>query len=118
MADIHTLKSLPSKQAIHSVSSYIETFEEENFDFQQLLVSLKETIYKSNFMIEQDNLQWATTRGIDYFANPKLFAQAPLSYVCVFISEVFKNFEIEEINRRLPTLVLKNALQRLKSFTS
>ena len=67
-------------------------------------------------MTEQDNWQWALTRGIDYFEKPQLFAQAPLTYVCAFISEIFKNFEIEEIHRRLPKAVLQQALARLAFF--
>lgn len=117
MPHIHTLKPLPSKQAIQNVSSYSELFEDKNSDLQQLLISFKETIYNNNFIVEQDNLLWATTRGVDYFANPKLFAQAPLNYICVFISEIFKNFEIDEIMKRLPASVLQQALQRLKSFS-
>lgn len=117
MLHLHNTKYLPSIQAIQSVSAYREQLDNTNIDFKKLLISLKETVYKHNFMIEQDNFQWASTRGVDYFSNPKLFEQAPLSYVCAFISEVFKNFSIEEINKRLPKAVLQQALSRLAFFS-
>jgi len=116
MPQIHTLKFLPSTQAIQSVADYSELFAAESLDFKALLVSLKKTIFSNDFMIAQDNFQWALTRGVDYFNNPKLFAQAPLVYVCAFVSEIFKNFEIEEIHRRLPASVLHQALLRLNGF--
>ena len=116
MPHIHTIKFLPSAQAIQSVSGYSEQFDKEDMDFKELLISLKNTVIQSRFISEQDNAHWAVVHGVDYFHNPKLFAQAPLAYVCAFISEMFKNHEIEEISQRLPKSVLKQALQRLKSF--
>ncbi|WP_022941291.1 hypothetical protein [Psychromonas hadalis] len=59
------------------------------FDVKKLLIFLKKTIFKYHFMIAQDNVEWVVKRGVDYFNNSKLFALAPLSYVCAFISEIF-----------------------------
>lgn len=116
MQYIHSVKTLPSQQAIQSVSVYSNQFDQKDFDFQTLLISLKETIFRNSFMIESDHYLWASTRGRDYLDNPKLFAQAPLTHVCAFIGEIFKNFDIDEINRRLPSHVLQKALIRLNSF--
>ena len=116
MPHIHTLKFLPSREAINSISAFNDLLQNENVDFETLLIELKKSVFTNNFMIEQDNWQWLVTRGIDYFENSKLFAQAPLTYVCAFISEIFKNFEVEEINRRLPQAVLHQALARLAFF--
>lgn len=116
MPHIHTAKYLPSRQAIQSVALYSEQFNQTELDFNRLVVDLKKTVLETNFMVEQDNSYWATAHGMDYFHNPKLFAQAPLTYVCAFISEMFKGYEIEEIKQRLPVAVLEQALIRLKSF--
>ncbi len=116
MPHIHTIKFLPSAQAIQSVSGYYEQFEQQDSDFKALIIALKATAIKSRFIIEQDNAHWATMHGVDYFNNPKLFAQAPLTYVCAFISEMFKHYDVEEIYKRLPVAVLQQALLRLKSF--
>ena len=113
---IHTIKLLPSTQAIQAVSAYTEQLEDDSFDFTALLISLKNTAFDQGFMIEQDNSHWASTHGRDYFYNPKLFAHAPLVYICVFLSETFKNKEIEEVSANLPAPVLKQALQRLTCF--
>jgi hypothetical protein len=117
MTNIHTLKFLPSTQVIQTISAFSEELEDDRFDFKETLISLKETVLKHGFMNNQDHSIWAVTRGVDYFDNPKLFAQAPLTYVCAFISEIFKRFEIEEIYKRLPKIVLKQALSRLAFFS-
>lgn len=116
MPHIHTIKFLPSAQAIQSVSGYSDKFKQKDMDFKALLTSLKKTVIKSRFISQQDNAHWATVHGVDYFNNPKLFAQAPLAYVCAFISEIFKNNEVEAISQHLPVSVLQLALQRLKFF--
>lgn len=116
MTQIHSLKFLPEQSLINSIASYSDEFMAKDFNYFNVVEKLKATILNNNFMTEQDNWNWAKTRGSDYFHNPKLFALAPLTYVCAFLSEVFKNFDVEQINTLCPANVLQQALLRLKSF--
>lgn len=117
MNNIHTLKFLPSTQVIQNVSAFSVPLANDNLDFEEILVSLKKIVFKHDFISKQDNSRWASLHGSDYLENPKLFAQAPLTYVWAFISEFFKRYEVEEISKRLPKAVLQKALSRLAVFS-
>ena len=116
MHNIHKLSNLPSQKTINSIALLGQKFTSQKIEFTNLLVELETLIDESNFMIEHDNSQWMAKRGRDFFNNPKLFVQAPLTYVCAFLSELFKNREADEIESEIPPLVLYQALRRLQDF--
>jgi hypothetical protein len=116
MSQIHSLTCLPEQGSINSVARFSDYFMEKDFDYLKLIKSLKALILDNNFMVQQDHWHWVKTRGMDYCHNPKLFAYAPLTYVCAFLSELFKNFTVEQIKSSYPADVLRQALLRLKSF--
>ncbi len=96
MNNIHNLTILPKQQAINSVAALSQDFNSYSTDLSALLTKLKETILESKFMFGQNNSAWMSKRGRDFLANPKLFAYAPLTYICAFLGELFNNFEIKD----------------------
>lgn len=117
MKNIHTTKILPNQQAIESIAALSAEFSAKQFDRKVLLKHVKEAVLETKFMSEQDHAIWMTARGADYIANPKLFAAAPLTYICAFLGELFNNLEVEEIEKKVPQEAIEQALLRLKSFT-
>ncbi len=116
MGNIHTTKILPNQQSINSVAALSAEFSAKQFDSTVLLTHLKQTVLDTKFMKSQDNSAWMAVRGCDFIANPKLFAFAPLTYTCVFLGELFNNFEIEEIQEKVSPQVIEQALLRLSVF--
>lgn len=116
MHNIHKLSNLPCQNTINSIALLGQQFTSKQLQFDHLLIQLEAIMNDSKFMIEQDNSIWMSKRGRDFFNNPKLFAQAPLTYVCAFLSELFKNFDAENIESRVNPAVLHQALKRLQDF--
>jgi len=113
---MYNLSLLPKQYAINSVASLSDEFQQEHVDFKSSLTHLKSTLVDSGFMLEQDHRQWFSHHGIDYLHNPKLFALAPLNYICIFLSELFKLYDIEDIYKKVSRMTLKSALIRLTIF--
>jgi len=116
MDNIHQLNTLPEQKTINLIASYSNDFERENFDYHQLLEKLNNAILLSHFMEQQDNSAWMSHRGNDYLANPKLFAHAPLTYLCAFLSEIFRHNKLNEIERNIEANTFKTVLKRLNDF--
>ena len=116
MDNIHNLKILPEQQAINSVAALSREFHSDSLDLSTSLTKLKETITESRFMFGQNNAEWMLKRGTDFLANPKLFAYAPLTYICAFLGEIFNNSEINKIQEQIPHSVIQHALARLDDF--
>lgn len=116
MADIHALHSLPSQAAINSIAIYRFEFDRNPFNYTLLLKKLQKTFTELNFMNTQDNAIWMRERGGDYLSNPKLFCQAPLTYLCAFLGEIFKQYDLPELQEKLTPRILKSALTRLAEF--
>lgn len=122
MGSIHNLTILPEQQVINSVAELRREFNSDSFHLPVFLTKLKETIIESEFISSQNNgdwmSNWMSKRGPDFLANPKLFACAPLTYICVFLREIFHNFEVKEIQEQIPQKVIEHALARLDDFKS
>lgn len=116
MTNIHCLTMLPEQSVINNVAKVNQDFTKKDVNYVELLKKLKRVVISNRFLLEQDNSVWARTRGCDYLYNPKLFAYAPLTHVCAFISELCKHHEPERIKRRCPEPVLRHALSRLNHF--
>ena len=116
MSDLHTLHILPSQTAINSIADYRLEFEKPLFDYKKLLCDLKKALYELHFMYKYDHADWLRIRGIDYLANPKLFAHAPLTYLCAFLSEVFKHNKLSQIEKKISPSVFEAILKRLNEF--
>ena len=116
MCDIHALNILPSQTAIDSIATYRSEFDKDSFDYTQLLNKLKKAFYELNFMCKHDNADWMRERGHDYLSNPKLFGHAPLTYLCAFLGEIFKTYDLPELLEKVTPQILKCALTRLEEF--
>ena len=116
MCDIHALHILPSQVAINSIALYRKEFDKEFFDYTLLLKQLKNSISEHCFMGKYDNAEWMRERGADYLINPSLFSHAPLTYLCIFLAEIFKKYELVELVSKLTPQILKSALTRLNEF--
>jgi hypothetical protein len=116
MSNLHQLNILPEQRTINLIASYSNDFERDNFDYHQLLEKLHSTMSRSHFMDQQDNAAWMNHRGNDYLANPKLFAHAPLTYLCAFLSEIFKNNQLDDIERNIEPNIFEAILKRLNDF--
>ncbi|MEH6451718.1 MAG: hypothetical protein V7782_01640 [Psychromonas sp.] len=116
MSNIHSINGLPSQSAIDLIASYRAEFEKTTYDYALLLSKLKQDILKLEFMCQQDNQIWMMRRGRDYLDNPKLFNHAPLTYICVFLGEIFKEEDLNELEEKLTPEILENALIRLYEF--
>lgn len=116
MSNIHQLNTLPEQTTINLIASYSNDFEHKNFDYHQLLEKLHSTILRSHFMDQQDNAAWMNHRGHDYLANPKLFAHAPLTYLCAFLSEIFRHNKLSEIEKNIEANTFRAVLKRLNDF--
>lgn len=116
MTNIHSLSILPKQASINSVASFSDEFSKKDFNYPTLLEKMGVVIAKNNFMKEQDNSNWVSTRGSDYLYNPKLFAYAPLTHVCAFLGEAFKAVDTDRVKKSCPANVLQHALTRLKDF--
>lgn len=116
MSNIHQLEILPEKHAINLIASYSQEFEQDSFNYHQLLIKLHNAITHTEFMHSEDNSFWMRHRGCDYLSNPKLFKNAPLTYLCAFLAELFKQLQLQEIARKIPPNILQAALNRLHDF--
>jgi len=116
MQNIHNLKHLPSQYAIDLIADYHNEFQQNNLNYQQLLGTLQKDLCRLGFMLNADNQIWMLTRGNDYLSNPRLFENAPLTYICTVLSEVFKENDLIELAEKLPASALKQALVRLNEF--
>ncbi|WP_019613588.1 hypothetical protein [Psychromonas ossibalaenae] len=116
MTNIHKLAILPNQQSINLLAAFSNEFNSQHFDFTTVLSKLKKTILDSEFMNKHNNATWMATRGQDFLANPKLFASAPLTYICVFLGELFNNAEVAEIQEKISPNVIEHALKRLNDF--
>lgn len=116
MSNIHQLNSLPKQTTINLIASYQGDFKHDNFSYHQLLEKLQQTIMRNQFMNQEDNAAWMNHRGSDYLANPKLFAHAPLTYLCVFLSETFKHNQLSQIEKKISPAVFEAILKRLNDF--
>lgn len=116
MTNIHCLTMLPEQSKINNVASVNQDFSKKDFKYLELLKKLKGVIVANNFLLDQDNSKWVKTRGCDYLHNPKLFAYAPLTHVCAFLSEICKHNDPDRIKLRYPEPVLRQALSRLNHF--
>jgi len=116
MCDIHALYILPSQTAINSVATYRVKLNQEDLDYRQLLNEMKYTFDEHDFMCAHDNSQWMQCRGYDYLYNPKLFYRAPLTYICAFLSEIFKAHDLSELQEKLTPDILSCILTRLEEF--
>ena len=116
MGNLHQLDILPEQSTINLLASYSLEFECESFNYRQLLEKLNTTILRNNFMDQEDNAAWMNHEGNDYLRNPKLFANAPLTYLCAFLSESFKHPELHDIERKISPTTLKALLKRLNDF--
>ena len=116
MCNIHAIEIIPSQAAIDSIAIYRSEFDNESFDYNALLVKLKNVIHELGFMQKYDNAEWMQKRGSDYLANPKLFCNAPLTYLCAFLGELFNSYELDSLQEKLTPQILKCALTRLDQF--
>ncbi|MCP4321202.1 MAG: hypothetical protein GY951_11835 [Psychromonas sp.] len=116
MCNIHAVEIIPSQTAIDSIAFYQTEFDNESFDYNELLSKLKNVIHDLGFMKHHDNTEWMQKRGSDYLTNPKLFCNAPLTYICAFLGELFNKNELNELHEKLTPQILKCALTRLKQF--
>ncbi|WP_022941542.1 hypothetical protein [Psychromonas hadalis] len=116
MCNIHAIEIIPSQAAIDSIAIYRAEFDNESFDYQELLGKLKNVIHELGFMKKHDNAQWMQQRGGDYLTNPKLFCNAPLTHLCAFLGELFNKYELDELQEKLAPHILKCALTRLEQF--
>ncbi|WP_019614272.1 hypothetical protein [Psychromonas ossibalaenae] len=113
---IHTLAILPQQQVIDSVALFSHEFNNRNFDYIRFLTQLKQAVVESQFMADHDNSMWMQRCGCDFFTNPKLFVNAPLTYLCAFLGELFNNYEVKEIQEKVDASVIEQALLRLNAF--
>jgi hypothetical protein len=116
MSDIHQLNNLPKKSTINLITFYGAEFEHSRCNYHQLLAKLQNTILAGQFMDQEDNAAWMNHSGIDYLVNPKLFAHAPLTYLCAFLSETFKKKSLKQIERNIPPNVFQAIIKRLHDF--
>ncbi|TEW53885.1 hypothetical protein E2R68_10360 [Psychromonas sp. RZ22] len=116
MSNLYDLDILPPQNTINLIASYSKYFERESFNYPLLLEKLNATMLSSHFMEKQDNAAWMNHQGSDYIGNPKLFAHAPLTYLCAFLSEVFKQRQVKDIEKRIPPKIFRAALKRLNEF--
>jgi hypothetical protein len=116
MCNIHAIEIVPSQEAIDSIAIYRKEFDKDTFDYNELLGKLKNVIHELGFMKKHDNATWMQQRGSDYLSNPKLFSNAPLTYLCAFLGELFNTYKIEELQDKLTPQILECALTRLEQF--
>ena len=116
MSNIYNLSVLPDQYKINLIADFYDDFTEDCVDIEMLLANLKANMISSGLLSAENHQRWFFTRGMDYFYNPKLFAYAPLNCVCIFLSELFKLFNIDEISKNVPEMVIKCALSRLTDF--
>jgi len=116
MSNIHQLDNLPKQTTINLIASYRSDFGHKDFSYHQLLEKLQHIIIRHHFMDKEDNAAWMNHRGNDYLSNPKLFAHAPLTYLCAFLSETFKHNHLKQIEKKISPNVFEAILKRLNDF--
>ncbi|MCE2594087.1 hypothetical protein K6Y31_04590 [Motilimonas cestriensis] len=116
MNDIHKLEILPGAQALASVAAYQNTLSSDLTHYRAQLIELHNTMKSSGFSVPVDAAEWVRERGRDYLHNPKLFENAPLTYVCTLLSELFKNKSVDDICKTIAPATLNTLLARLNSF--
>ena len=116
MKNTHPLKRFPNQYAIDSIASYQYELAENYRDYEQLLGALKNDLNRLGFTPTDDNQRWMLNIGNDYLMNPTLFEHAPLNCMCVILSEVFKENDLDDLSVRLPASALKPLLTRFNEF--
>jgi hypothetical protein len=116
MCNIHEIEMIPNQVTINSIAAYRSKFDEEPVDYIELLVKLKGIIHELGFMEKHDNAKWMQQYGNDYLSNPKLFNNAPLTYICAILGELFNTYDINELQKKLTPQILESALTRLAQF--
>jgi hypothetical protein len=116
MHNIHALEIIPSQAVINSIAAYRTKLDNQSIDYKELLTELKNIIHELGFMEKHDNAQWMQKRGCDSLSNPKLFYNAPLTYICAFLGELFNTYEINDLQKKLTPQILECALTRLGQF--
>lgn len=116
MTNIHSLSDMPSQFAIDAIANYQYELEMDKLNYTNLLAKLKNDMDSLGFVFEDDNQIWMLRRGNDYLLNPKLFNHTPLTYICIFLTEVFKEKDIDKLAQKLPPATLQMALERLNEF--
>ncbi len=116
MSNIHALNILPHQDAINCIATYHSEFDNKTLDYTKLLEKLQQSIVDLNFMRTEDNALWMQQRGADYMTNPKLFKHAPLTYICAFLAEIFKQHDLESLPAKLTPPILRSLLNRLNEF--
>tara|TARA_R110001583_G_scaffold7720_8_gene37914 strand:+ start:13225 stop:13578 length:354 start_codon:yes stop_codon:yes gene_type:complete len=116
MCNIHAIEIIPNQTSIDSIAAYRAEFDGKPIDYKKILIQLKSIIHELGFMEDQDTEQWMQQRGGDYLSNPKLFCNAPLTCICAFLGELFNNYEIEALQKKLSPKILECALARLEQF--
>ncbi len=115
MNNIHKVELLPDSQALLCVAAYQTKFDDPA-DYQDVLKQLHNTIHQQGFIAKFDARDWMREQGRDYLSNPKLFENAPLTYVCAFLSELFKHQNVEKLAKQVKPETLKVVLKRLSAF--
>ena len=116
MCNIHAIEIIPSQIAINSIATYRSEFDNNELNYNDLLIELKSIILQQKFMQDHDTTEWMRKRGVDYLSNPKLFCNAPLTHLCAFLGELFNTYELEELQKKLSPEILECALTRLSRF--
>lgn len=116
MCNIHAMEIIPSQTSINLIAVYRAEFDNEYLNYHELLENLQDIIHEQGFMDTHDTAEWMQQRGIDYLINPKLFCNAPLTYICAFLGDLFNSNELEYLERKLSPQILKSALTRLEQF--
>lgn len=116
MGNLHQLDILPEQSTINLIASYSAEFDSDSFNYHQLIEKVNSTILGNDFMTQEDNADWMNHEGYDYIRNPKLFSNAPLTYLCAFLSESFKHSDIQDIERKISPTTLQAILKRLNDF--
>lgn len=116
MNDIHKLEILPGAKALASVAAYQNTLSSDLTHYRIQLAELHNTMKHTGFSVPVDAAKWVREHGRDYLHNPKLFENAPLTYVCTLLSELFKTQSLDTISRTIAPSTLNTLLARLHSF--
>ncbi|RJG49432.1 hypothetical protein [Motilimonas pumila] len=116
MNDIHKLEIIPDNQALISVAAFHNKMSSDLHDYQLQLAKLRKTMQDSGFKVDVDAAAWVKDSGRDYLSNPKLLENAPLTYVCTLLCELFKHKTIEEVSVVVTPTTITKLLTRLNSF--
>lgn len=116
MKNKYSLTLFPNQYTIDSIANYQYELAGNYLDYEQLLGKLKNDLNRLGFTPEDDNQRWMLNIGNDYLMNPILFEHAPLNCMCIILSEVFKENDLDALAVRLPASALKPLLTRFNEF--